>query len=489
MLISLFVFESQSIIQSLVRQLSKVRCQSVTIQAWGRLPGVPQLRVNLEGCTYAGGINEELEQQLQAWYTQAPLSGYGNVRDQRTEIDAAVRDAREIAAEHLEVSGDILRGVTAAWKTHFLPREVRVEPYKIHIYGPGGHFLPHRDTPAQDLVGTFLLGLGDTTPPNCKGNLRVGTVYHRATPGSWVAFYPDVPHEVTPLESGYRAVLAFKVFRRDVDDESSLSDGASNTSEADEPRQMPRSLDQNGDEYAQKLGDSRILNVVNALQRILADTPLPLGLHFTHKYPRGITQPSGFDAMLLRAAHKLPHADVRFIPVVTEENIHNDYTYEVEATSYGTAWVYPLSEAHLEYLLDDISKDALLHDEVGSWASTLRGVPFYSLNENPKDPIDETHHSHELLGNDCSIDDDCSIYMTYALIITPSPDPVHAVEEGTAASPSEAAVCAETDEANTDNDGDVSSGDALAHKRKASQTSVLTSSPGKDGSDAKRAKP
>ena len=40
---------------------------------------------------------------------------------------------------------------------------MRVEPYKIHPYGPKGHFEVHRDTPENGLVGTFLLGLGDTT--------------------------------------------------------------------------------------------------------------------------------------------------------------------------------------------------------------------------------------------------------------------------------------------------------------------------------------
>jgi len=85
-------------------------------------------------------------------------------------------------------------------------------PYKIHLYGPGGHFKSHRDTPETGLVGTFLVGLGDTSS-TYAGHFRIGDKTLRADPCSWVAFHPDIPHEVTKLEDGYRAVIAFKMFR------------------------------------------------------------------------------------------------------------------------------------------------------------------------------------------------------------------------------------------------------------------------------------
>lgn len=98
------------------------------------------------------------------------------------------------------------------WKEHFVPGNVRAEPYKIHIYGPGGHFKSHRDTPEKDLVGTFLVGLGDTSSSSA-GNFRIAEKTSRAERCSWVAFHPDVIHEVTKLVDGYRAVIAFKMFR------------------------------------------------------------------------------------------------------------------------------------------------------------------------------------------------------------------------------------------------------------------------------------
>ena len=96
-----------------------------------------------------------------------------------------------------------------SWKEIFIPRNVRAEPDKNHLYGPGGHFKSYRDTPETGLVG---VGLGDT-PSNSAGHFRIADKTLRAEPCSWVAFHPDIPHEVTKLEDGYHTVMAFKIFR------------------------------------------------------------------------------------------------------------------------------------------------------------------------------------------------------------------------------------------------------------------------------------
>ena len=107
---------------------------------------------------------------------------------------------------------ELIKRVERLWSKCFLPKAVRATPHKIHIYGPGGQFKPHMDTPEQNLVGTFLVGLGDTTEPG--KHLVLGGSAHYGSPACrWVAFYPDIPHEVTPIKSGYRAVIAFKIFR------------------------------------------------------------------------------------------------------------------------------------------------------------------------------------------------------------------------------------------------------------------------------------
>ncbi|KDQ55549.1 hypothetical protein JAAARDRAFT_195404 [Jaapia argillacea MUCL 33604] len=68
---------------------------------------------------------------------------------------------------------------------HNLLEVHRVEPYKIHLYAPGGHFRPHRDTPSTNLVGTFLLGLGDSTHSRY---LNVDGMKLSAEGGTWYTF-------------------------------------------------------------------------------------------------------------------------------------------------------------------------------------------------------------------------------------------------------------------------------------------------------------
>jgi hypothetical protein len=83
---------------------------------------------------------------LPVWFEHAAISGYGDMQALETKVDDEVRSAGEIPAE-FSVETTLLEQILAKWATHFLPRKVRAEPYKIHIYGHEGHFKSHRDTP------------------------------------------------------------------------------------------------------------------------------------------------------------------------------------------------------------------------------------------------------------------------------------------------------------------------------------------------------
>ena len=152
-------------------------------------------------------VTSALESRLKKWHSHAKVSGYGDVREQVTKVDKNVRQAKEIPASEFSVDPELLERIADLWDQNFFPNTgVRVEPYKIHLYGPGDHFSVHHDTPQQGLVGTFLLGLGDTTR---YGGLTVDGEGHRADEGHWCAFYPDVPHKIKEID-GHRAAIAFK---------------------------------------------------------------------------------------------------------------------------------------------------------------------------------------------------------------------------------------------------------------------------------------
>lgn len=77
----------------------------------------------------------------------------------------------------------------------------------------------HKDTPEEKLCGTFLISIfEDCKPKNVFEILQNGvskTWLHKRN--EWCAFYPDTPHRIGVLESGFRAILGFKVFAQDSD--------------------------------------------------------------------------------------------------------------------------------------------------------------------------------------------------------------------------------------------------------------------------------
>ncbi|TFY77293.1 hypothetical protein EWM64_g6714, partial [Hericium alpestre] len=103
--------------------------------------------VQVEGYPHAE-TREKLPQNVRVreMFEHAETSGFGDIRAQETKVDSEVRNAREIPASQFTVESELLASIADCWTKDFLPSAVRVEPYKIHLYGPGGHFKTHRDT-------------------------------------------------------------------------------------------------------------------------------------------------------------------------------------------------------------------------------------------------------------------------------------------------------------------------------------------------------
>lgn len=95
------------------------------------------LRITRQGCEFDGSIippsnfiryrnepqfseadMEQKETRLQAWYDSARVSGYGDVQDQVTKIDASVR-AWEIPASEFTVKPELLDQIANVWDMHF----------------------------------------------------------------------------------------------------------------------------------------------------------------------------------------------------------------------------------------------------------------------------------------------------------------------------------------------------------------------------------
>jgi hypothetical protein len=223
---------------------------------------------------YSGSLLELPLSLLQSLWHSAPISPCGDATSQETGVDLNVRYAKELAAgRDFTVSQRLLDRLADLWHKHMMPKGVRVEAYKLNLYGEGGHFAPHKDTPAApNLVGTILVGLHDSAdegaghqiwtskhravqgadeqvrviPAPQNGEACVQAAAHsssdpsisadstcssassstsssnnsdagasvvwRSTPGSVICFYPDVTHAVLPVKRGMRATIEFNVF-------------------------------------------------------------------------------------------------------------------------------------------------------------------------------------------------------------------------------------------------------------------------------------
>ncbi|KAF9038604.1 hypothetical protein BJ165DRAFT_1499142 [Panaeolus papilionaceus] len=107
--------------------------------------------------------------------------------------------------------------------------DIRLQMYKLNIYGPGSFFKAHVDTPrGADMFGSLVIVL----PTPHEG----GSLIFRHAGQEWVidtakavssasqssqttsphaafaAFYSDVEHEVTPVISGYRVTLTYLLY-------------------------------------------------------------------------------------------------------------------------------------------------------------------------------------------------------------------------------------------------------------------------------------
>lgn len=172
--------------------------------------------LTVQGTSFAK-MTDITREDVERWYNSANNSSFGNVAAQQTQQDPRVRLSRELTATQFAVEQKTLDRIAEIWGSHLTPKNVTVQPYKLVVYGPGDHFTLHKDTPEEKLCGTFLILIFQDCKPE-----NVFEIFQNGVPKTWshkmyewCAFYPDVPHRVRALTSGYRAMLSFKVFAQD----------------------------------------------------------------------------------------------------------------------------------------------------------------------------------------------------------------------------------------------------------------------------------
>ncbi|KAI0058702.1 hypothetical protein BV25DRAFT_1766947, partial [Artomyces pyxidatus] len=251
------------------------------------------------------------EEWIRTLFDHSTPSAYDDIETQHPHFHKHIRETREIPASEFSVSQELVEIVRDTWAAYFHPRTVRADPHKILVCGPQAHFGAHRDKPETGLVGSFLVGLGDSTQDR-NFELAAGQAAYSALPGQWVAFHPDVPRRVKKLREGYRAGIAFKIFCEDID--------AGNA-------------------------DADILERVRDLTDKLKP---PFGLFLDREYCMNAKILSRFDAMVHAAMAARPRVDVHLLRVITQWLADVDHrrsdTYEF------STYMYPFTSIHVDAL-------------------------------------------------------------------------------------------------------------------------------------------
>ncbi len=193
---------------------------------WLRGPGGKKLEV----VEWVGLRRTNVGKKLLKWC--APAS-FGEGTETRTDV--RVRDGRQLYARDgaLAVEGfdEALGEILCQVRASLCPHDAAppsAELHSLNIYGPGGHFVAHKDTPRETSVfGTLVVCLPlvfgggrlvveqgaratfDWESRSCFG-LSVETKARRLR---WAAFFGDVDHRIETVTSGCRATLTYELRR------------------------------------------------------------------------------------------------------------------------------------------------------------------------------------------------------------------------------------------------------------------------------------
>jgi hypothetical protein len=150
----------------------------------------------------------------------------------KTLYDRTVRDALQLKAEGGEFtvedfdleSAGILNMVHRGLVPHD-PSPLSAELYSLNIYGDGGHFAPHKDTPrGSDMLGTLVVCLPSQFMKgelvlNHRGVVRKfdwgRAIETQKEPNQlhWAAFFGDVDHQIERVWIGARVTLTYLLRR------------------------------------------------------------------------------------------------------------------------------------------------------------------------------------------------------------------------------------------------------------------------------------
>ena len=143
-------------------------------------------------------------------------------RGEETLLDPAVRDARQVGADKVQLEGPpwdrlrwkMLRAV--AKEMGLRDATLHLKPLKLLVYPPGGHFALHADTEkTPGMVASLALVVPGAYTGGALAIEHAGERLSFAADGAdawrWAAWYADCRHALEPVEDGVRIALTFGI--------------------------------------------------------------------------------------------------------------------------------------------------------------------------------------------------------------------------------------------------------------------------------------
>jgi hypothetical protein len=230
-----------------------------------------------------------------------------------TVLDDSVRKAMQIDLKNCYVNiGEPDVSALSPPNTYW-----SLKPYKVHIYGLGGHFKSHKDTlHGENHVATAVAIMdvehegGELVITEDEGKVHTVTKPQKGHV-KWAIFYTDCMHEVNPVLSGNRVIVQYDIYEEKMDDsfhpEEDMGGAEQEPEKTFDTSDLTQAL---ADYFEEKDGEV-------------------LGLPMAHKYPiSGVKHLKGRDRIIFNALKDL--YTVRCVPVMYAIDSNYDGVYKSE---------------------------------------------------------------------------------------------------------------------------------------------------------------
>jgi hypothetical protein len=374
-------------------------------------------------------------------------SPFGDLKEMKTVLDPEVRLAHEIETERFDfgyvrrkytfLSSYVLPGeysINYHIENELVPgRKIRLKRNKLGIYGKGGFFKSHVDTPSHDnMIGTLVVCLPS---PHKGGELVVShdglehvfdfsKLSDDPSKFQWAAFYGDCVHEMRPVVEGFRVTITYSII---VDEHDSLKEAYYHNEECKRPMEEHFEISAKCPLRSFTKVDCALENLPG---RLGSKAPEYIGFILKHKYTLPGLQPNmlkgedkglldyltdkGWKCQLKTILSRFMTASVSGgVEDMEYEETHEIYEFkQYEGIPFDCEWYSP-------FLPEWSDRFSTRRNPFRSYRKWRVGIPFIEIYRKPDEGklVRNNEGESQWVGNEMYDVDVDKIYLDSALIV------------------------------------------------------------------------